>query len=101
MTPEVNWLAILPEVTLALGAAAVLLVEVQWKPRPIVLGGVSAWIVAMAVVFTIFQWIWASDQAAAQLTGTLVAFSGMVLVDGMAVFGRLAGCSAGQRTKER
>ncbi|HEX6945773.1 MAG TPA: NADH-quinone oxidoreductase subunit N [Acidimicrobiia bacterium] len=87
--PEVNWLAVLPEVALALGAAAVLLVEVQWKPRTIVLAGVAGWFVLMAVVFTVFQWIWAGDQAAAQDTGRLLAFSRMVAVDGMAIFGRL------------
>lgn len=32
--PEINWLAILPLLVLGLGAALVLLVDVQWKPHP-------------------------------------------------------------------
>ena len=88
--PEINWLAIFPELTLALGAAAVLLVEVQWKPRASTLGWLAGWIVLLAAVFTVFQWVWAGDQLAAESTGRLVTFSGMFLVDGMAVYGRLA-----------
>ena len=91
ITPEISWLAILPELALALGAAAVLLVEVQWKPRAQVLGVVVAGTLTVALAFTVVQWVRAQDA----LTGTvelgdLLAFSGMILMDGFAVFGRFA-----------
>lgn len=90
MTPEINWLTIVPELALALGAAAVLLVEVQWKPKPDVLGTIAAFALAFAAVFTVFQWVEARDALANGLSGELVAFSGMILMDGFAIFGRMA-----------
>lgn len=90
MTPEVNWLAIFPELALALGAAAVLLVEVQWKPRPGRLGLVAGFFLLLAAIFTGFQWVEASEAVTAGSGASLIAFSGMVVVDGMAVFGRFA-----------
>jgi NADH-quinone oxidoreductase subunit N len=88
-TPEVQWLAILPELILALGAAAVLLVEVQWKPRTWVLGVLSAWVLFLALGVTVLQWDNAMTVGQAR-GGSLIAFSGMVFLDGLAVFGRLA-----------
>ncbi len=88
--PEISWLAILPELVLALGAAAVLLVEVQWKPRTNRLGAVAGFALLLAAIFTGFQWTDASQAVATGSPGSLIEFSGMVLVDGMAVFGRLA-----------
>lgn len=88
--PEINWLAILPELVLALGAAAVLLVEVQWKPAPSRLGLVAGFALLLAAICTGFQWAEASEAAAAGSPGSLLEFSGMVAVDGMAVFGRFA-----------
>ncbi len=90
ITPEVNWLAVLPEVILALGAAGVLLVEVQWKPRAAVLGGVASLALVLAGGVTVVQWLVAGDNLGAGTPGELVAFSGMVLMDGFAVFGRFA-----------
>ncbi len=91
ITPEISWLAILPELGLALGAAAVLLVEVQWKPRAQVLGMVVAGALTIALAFTVVQWIRAQDAVAgAGQLGDLVAFSRMILMDGFAVFGRFA-----------
>lgn len=87
-TPEVQWLAVLPEVILALGAAAVLLVEVQWKPRTWVLGLVAAWTVFLALGFSIIQWDHVMGLGEAR-GRELVAFSGMILLDGLAVFGRI------------
>lgn len=91
IVPEISWLAILPELVLALGAAAVLLADVQWKPRPQVLGTVVAGALTIALALTAVQWIRAQDALAGigQL-GDLVAFSGMILMDGFAVFGRFA-----------
>lgn len=88
--PEVSWIAILPELVLALGAAAVLLIEVQWKPAARVLGWVTAAAVAGAAALGVAQWWQAQDALAGGRQADLVAFSGMVLMDGFAVFARLA-----------
>lgn len=92
-TPEIQWIAILPEVALALGAAAVLLVEVQWKPVARVLGVVAGITLLVATGFTILQWLDAQDAYTSATSGvfgtTLVAFSGMVLMDGLAIYARL------------
>lgn len=89
-TPEISWIAILPELLLALGAAGVLLVEVQWKPRPNVLGAVAGAAVVLAAAFSVIQWFQASDALGVGTPGRLVAFSGLVIMDGLAVFGRFA-----------
>ena len=89
-TPDINWLAVLPELALALGAAAVLLIDVQWKPKPSVLGTVVAGSITLAAAFTILQWDFASDTLTSGAFGDFFAFSGMVLVDGFAIFGRFA-----------
>lgn len=90
ITPEISWIAILPEILLALGAAGVLLVEVQWKPETNVLGSIAAGSVVFAGAFSVLQWFQASDAVAAGDASSLVVFSGLVLMDGLAVFGRFA-----------
>ena len=92
ITPEISWIAILPDLVLALGAAAVLLVDVQWKPRAQVLGLVVAATLTVALSLSVVQWVRAQDALASlgPAIGDLVAFSGMILMDGFAVFGRLA-----------
>jgi NADH-quinone oxidoreductase subunit N len=62
-------------------------VDVQWKPRTLVLGAVAAASVAAAVVASGAQWLEASG--ATDASG-LVAFSGLVVMDGFAIFGRFA-----------
>ncbi|MGH8946593.1 MAG: NADH-quinone oxidoreductase subunit N [Acidimicrobiia bacterium] len=89
-TPEISWLAILPELLLAVGAAAVLLVEVQWKPEARVLGGISGIVLGMAGGATVVQWADAQNMLDSGSTPDLVAFSGMITVDGFAVFSRFA-----------
>jgi NADH-quinone oxidoreductase subunit N len=89
-TPEVNWLAILPELLLALGAVAVLLVEVQWKPRPCRLGGIAFLSLGLAAVATLWQWRQALELLDSGAAVDLVAFSGMIFMDGFAVFARMA-----------
>lgn len=89
-TPEISWIAILPELLLALGAAGVLLVEVQWKPRPRALGIVAGVALALAAGLSIVQWIQAGDAVSAGDPRQLVVFSGLVVMDGFAVFGRFA-----------
>ena len=88
--PEISWIAVFPELILALGAAAVLLVEVQWKPAARVLGTLSAGAIVVAAAFTVLQWMQAGDAVAVGRGDDLVAFSGLVLVDGLAVFARFA-----------
>ncbi len=90
VTPEISWLAIAPELLLAVGAAAVLLVEVQWKPPPRTLGLIAGAAVVLASVFSVVQWFEASDAIAAGTAGDLIVFSGLVVMDGFAVFGRFA-----------
>lgn len=89
-TPEISWIAILPEILLALGAAGVLLVEVQWKPKTDVLGLIAAVSLVVAGVFSVLQWLQAGDAVEVGQTGELVVFSGLVLMDGLAIFGRFA-----------
>ena len=89
-TPEISWLAIAPELILALGAVAVLLVDVQWKPRPRVHGYIAAITIVLAAGLTAFQWTTAADAGARGDLGSLVAFSGMITMDGFAVFSRFA-----------
>ncbi|HEX6221789.1 MAG TPA: NADH-quinone oxidoreductase subunit N [Acidimicrobiia bacterium] len=90
ITPEISWLAILPEVLLAVGAAGVLLVEVQWKPEANVLGTIAAGSIVFAAAFSVLQWFQAGDSVELGTTGDLVVFSGLVLMDGLAIFGRFA-----------
>lgn len=90
ITPEISWVAIFPELLLALGAAAVLLVEVQWKPKSGVLGSVAAGAIVLSAAVTIVQWSQAGDAIEVGQTGDLIVFSGLVVMDGFAVFGRFA-----------
>ncbi|MFB3044241.1 MAG: proton-conducting transporter membrane subunit, partial [Acidimicrobiia bacterium] len=107
-TPDVSWIAILPELVLALGAVGVLLVEVQWKPATRVLGAISAITLVIAIFFTFLQWAQAGDALEVGGLDELVAFSGMIVMDGFAVFGRFVllvmaglGLLAGWRLVER
>ena len=90
ITPQISWLAIAPEIALALGAAFVLLVEVQWKPRTRDLGILAGTALVVAFGATLLQWFSTSDAVAAGDFGSLQAFSGMTVMDGFAIFGRFA-----------
>ncbi|MGD2042950.1 MAG: NADH-quinone oxidoreductase subunit N [Acidimicrobiia bacterium] len=90
ITPEISWVAILPELLLAVGAAGVLLVEVQWKPVARILGMVAAGSIVLSAGMTVVQWIQAGDAIEFGQTGDLIVFSGLVVMDGFAVFGRFA-----------
>lgn len=90
ITPEISWVAILPDLLLAVGAAAVLLAEVQWKPVTTVLGGIAGASILLSAGVTVVQWIQAGDAVEFGQTGDLIAFSGLVVMDGFAVFGRFA-----------
>ncbi len=89
-TPEISWLAIGPELVLAVGAALVLLIEVQWKPATRVLGSAVGASLVLAGGLTLVQWFAARDAVDAADTTSLVAFRGMILMDGFAIFGRSA-----------
>lgn len=90
MTPEISWITILPELALALGAAAILLVDVQWKPRTRVLGTVAGVTLTLAAAFSVIQWVQAGDALDVGTSQELIAFSGMIVMDGFAVFSRFA-----------
>ncbi len=90
VTPEISWVAIFPELLLALGAAGVLLVEVQWKPPTRVLGAIAGASLVLAAALTVVQWVQAGDTATSGNPGDLLAFSGLVVMDGFAIFGRFA-----------
>lgn len=88
--PEISWIAIAPDLLLTLGAAAVLLIDVQWKPQPRVLGWVVGVTLALAIGFTVLQWLQARDAMVAGDFEGRIAFSGLIFMDGFAVFSRLA-----------
>ena len=82
--PQISWMAIAPVIALGLGAAIVLLIDVQWKPatgRP--LAATTGVILATAFVSAVVQW--------ARLDGIDAAsrrpFAGMVLIDGPGLLG--------------
>ena len=83
-------MAIAPELALALGAALVLLVEVQWKPPVRILGYLTGLALAVATALTVVQKGVAEDAMGSLDVEGLVAFSGMIVMDGFAVFSRLA-----------
>jgi NADH-quinone oxidoreductase subunit N len=80
--PEISWLAIAPDLALALGAALVLLVDVQWKPPARTLAWATGVVLLVASGLTVAQWV--SDRPESTL-----AFSGLISMDGFAVFTRL------------
>lgn len=87
--PEISWIAIAPELTLAVGAALILLVEVQWKPPVRTLGLLAGLVLAVATGLTFVQESLAADAASTLDIDAIVAFSGMIVMDGFAVFSRL------------
>jgi NADH-quinone oxidoreductase subunit N len=86
--PEVNWIGILPEVILALGAAAVLLIDVQWAPRPRTLARLTFGLLLAAGGAALVQRFWLEGLSVGELSQAL-PFAGMVVVDPYAVFARL------------
>ena len=86
VTPDISWITSAPDLVLAVGAAVVLLVEVQWKPRSSTLGWVAGYTIVFALGLTILQF--ALFETATSV-GDLVSFSGMITMDGFGVFARL------------
>jgi len=93
---SISWLAIAPELSLTAGAAAVLLVDVQWKPRVRTLGWVSAVFLAAAFGFAVRQWfrvtelVNATDTTPDELLAAFLPFGRMVVLDYPSVLARLA-----------
>jgi NADH-quinone oxidoreductase subunit N len=86
--PDVNWIGILPELILALGAAAVLLIDVQWAPRPRSLARLTFGLLLVAGGAALLQRFWLEGLTAGELSRAR-PFAGMVVVDPYAVFARL------------
>ncbi|MEX1043958.1 MAG: NADH-quinone oxidoreductase subunit N, partial [Acidimicrobiia bacterium] len=92
--PDVSWLAIAPEIALGLGAAIVLLVEVQFLPPIKRLGGLVAAILAVAFGFSVWQWFRVDDLLTSTDNAAFIAgflpFGQMVVLDHASVLARLA-----------
>jgi NADH-quinone oxidoreductase subunit N len=87
--PEVNWFALLPLLVLGLGAALVLLVDVQWKPHPRWLVRLTAAILVATAGSALLQGWWLRQLAGRQVSGTVTPFAGFLVVDRYAIFGTL------------
>jgi len=93
--PSVSWLAIGPEIVLAVGAALVLLIDVQWKPAARVLGSTAGVVLAAAFGLCIAQWMRVNELMTPglgreELIAGFLPFSQMIALDHTAVFGRFA-----------
>jgi NADH-quinone oxidoreductase subunit N len=88
--PDINWLGILPDLILGLGAAAVLLIDVQWKPRPRVLCQAAGTFMVLAGIGVLIQRVWLLGLAPEELTAAnLTPFGAMLVVDEYGVFAHL------------
>lgn len=83
--PTISWLGIAPELTLAVGAALVLLIEVQWKPAPRVLAWAAGVSLLAAAAFSV---ILHRFIAVGEGIDTLLPFAGMIALDTFGVFAR-------------
>lgn len=88
--PDINWLGILPELILGLGAALVLLIDVQWKPRSRVLCLVAGAVLGLAGIAALIQRWWLAGLGPEEQTAAnLNPFGGMLVVDQYGVFAHL------------
>jgi NADH-quinone oxidoreductase subunit N len=78
---NVSYLAIGPELLLALGAAVILMVDVFFKPRHVVHAGLVFSTLVLATATAILQYDRVQD-------GATIHFSGMIVSDDFAVFGK-------------
>ena len=85
-SPVISWLAVAPEVSLAVGAVLVLLIDVQWKPATRVLGTVFTSVLVAAATFSVWQWLWVDGVAGDR--SQMLPFAEMIAVDRFAVFAR-------------
>ena len=82
---DMDYLAIAPDIALAVGALAVLLVDITWSPRRRWLGLISGASIVLAISFGVVQWL----EVAGDSGDPRLHFSGMLAFDGFAVFGGL------------
>lgn len=103
--PVVSWMAIAPVLALAVGAAIVLLIDVQWKPKtPKPLGAAVGIVVLVALAFSVAQWLRLDDLAREDR----FPFAGMIVVDGFGILAQIVllvvtglGVAAGWKLFER
>jgi NADH-quinone oxidoreductase subunit N len=82
--PTISWLGIGPELALGLGAALVLLVEVQWRPSRQVIAWTGGTVLVIAAVLTFaLQRLLDVNPGVDPLP-----FSGMIALDGFGIFAR-------------
>lgn len=85
--PVISWLGIGPELALGVGAAVVLLVDVQWKPSREALTWLTGSFVALAAVLAVTLHLFLD---AGEGIDTLTPFGGMIALDLYGVFARYA-----------
>lgn len=83
--PVVSWLGVAPELVLGLGAAVVLLIDVQWKPDRRALAWISGFVMALAVVFAV---VLQRFLDVGEGIDTLTPFGGMIALDSFGIFAR-------------
>jgi NADH-quinone oxidoreductase subunit N len=83
--PVISWLGIAPEIVLAVGAALVLLIEVQWSPSRRVLAGFAGGVLVVALGFSVALHRFLDI---GEGIDTLLPFAGMIALDGFGVFAR-------------
>lgn len=93
VSPSVSWMAIGPEIALAVGAALVLLIDVQFKPAVRVLGRFVVLVLLAALGLAVAQYFAVEDIMAKGTTDPafldrFVPFSGMLVLDHGSVFAR-------------
>lgn len=83
--PTISWLGIAPELILGVGAALVLLLEVQWGPPRRVLVWTAGGILAVAATFAVVlhRYIQTGEDI-----DTFMPFAGMIALDTFGVFAR-------------
>lgn len=87
--PEINWFALLPMIALGLGAALVLLVDVQLKPHPRWLVRLGVAILVVTAGGSLLQGWWLRRLEAGEVTGTVTPFGALLIMDRFAIFGTL------------
>jgi NADH-quinone oxidoreductase subunit N len=84
-TPQISWMAIAPELVLGVGAAVVLLIDVQWRPKTArSIGAAVAVILAVAFGLTLLQWFRITDIPVSDR----LPFGGMIVIDGIGLITR-------------
>lgn len=83
--PVISWLGIAPEIALGLGAALILLIEVQWHPGRKALVWLAGGVVAVAAILAVVLHRFIES---GEGIDTYLPFAGMIALDGFGVFVR-------------